>query len=105
MCRPSFLATMQYFQIHSKIPELTEEMIRKIPEHRATVDRFIQTGRIVAYGVSADRTELWITVYAADEIAALDLIGNLPLAEFLHPDISPLMFHLTPDMIKTPSWN
>ncbi|HCS21388.1 MAG TPA: hypothetical protein DIW47_12650 [Bacteroidetes bacterium] len=107
MCRPFFtnLAYMVYFQVYSKLPELTEDMISRIPEHRQKVDRLLALGRIVSYSVSFERDALWMTVYAANEMAVMDILADLPLNELLNPKITPLMFHLSPDMVTTPSWN
>lgn len=96
---------MQYFQVYSKLPELNEDMISRIPEHRQKIDRLLALGRLAGYSVAMDRTALWMIVYASDEMAVMDLIAELPLNEYLNPEISPLMFHLTPDIISTPSWN
>lgn len=96
---------MQYFQVHSKLPELNEDMISRIPEHRQKIDRLLALGKLAGYSVAMDRTALWMIVYATDEMAVMDLIAELPLNEYLNPEISPLMFHLTPDIISTPSWN
>lgn len=96
---------MVYFQVYSKLPELTERMISRIPEHRQKIDRLMALGRVVSYSVSNDRDALWMTIYAANEMAVMDLIADLPLSEFLNPEITPLMFHLTPDLVSTPSWN
>lgn len=96
---------MQYFQVYSKLPELNEDMISRIPEHRQKIDRLLALGKLAGYSVAMDRTALWMIVYATDEMAVMDLIAELPLNEYLNPEISPLMFHLTPDIISTPSWN
>lgn len=96
---------MHYFQVYSPLPELNEDMIERIPDHRKKIDRLLQIGRLVSYGVSADRSSLWMTVYAADEMSVMDLIAELPLNEYLNPEITPLMFNLTPDMVSSPSWN
>lgn len=96
---------MSYYLVYSKLPELNEEMMMKIPKHRAKVDKFIQMGKIVSYSVAADRSALWICVFAADETAVMDLLAKLPLIEFLNPEITPLMFQLTPDMVQSVSWN
>ncbi len=96
---------MYYFQVYSKLPELTEEMMERIPAHRKKIDRLLTLGRLVSYGVSAERDALWMTFYAADELSVMDIIADLPLSEFLNPEITPLMFQLTPDLVTTPSWN
>ncbi|MBI1221368.1 MAG: hypothetical protein GC180_02090 [Bacteroidetes bacterium] len=96
---------MQYFQVFSKLPAFTEEMVSRIPEHRQKIDKLLSLGRIAGYSVAMDRSSLWMIVFAADELAVMDLLSELPLNEYLNPEITPLMFHLTPDLISTPSWN
>ncbi|MDX5321283.1 MAG: hypothetical protein LPK45_09215 [Bacteroidota bacterium] len=96
---------MQYFQVYSKLPELNEDMISRIPQHRQKIDRLLTMGKVVTYGVSAERDALWMTVYAENEMAVMDLIADLPLNEYLNPEITPLMFHLSPDLMASPSWN
>ncbi len=96
---------MSYFQVYSKLPKLSEEMMMKIPQHRAKVDKYMQLGKIVSYAVAADRSALWMTVFAADERAVMDMLSKLPLIEFLNPEITLLMFQLSPDMVQSVSWN
>jgi len=80
-------------------------MMERIPAHRKKIDRLFTLGRLVSYRVSAERDALWITFYAAYELSLMDIIADLPLSEFLNPEITPLMFQLTPDLVTTPSWN
>ncbi len=96
---------MEYFLVHSYLPDLTEEMVRLIPAHRERVEHFRKLGKIVTYAVSADRSELWMTLFAPDEEAVMDVLSKLPLIDYLNPEISMLMFQLTPDQIHAPSWN
>ncbi|TNE80314.1 MAG: hypothetical protein EP332_08090 [Bacteroidetes bacterium] len=96
---------MSYFLVYSKLPKLTEEMMMKIPQHRAKIDKYLQMGKVVSYAVAADRSALWMTVFAADETAVMDLLSKLPLVEFLNPEITPLMFQLSPDLVQSVSWN
>jgi len=105
-CRPFLIfASMSYFLVYSKLPELSEEMMALVPKHRAKIDRYIQMGKIVNYAVAEDRSALWMTVYAAEESAVMDILAKLPLVEYLNPEITPLMFQLNPDSVQSLSWN
>lgn len=90
---------MNYYIVSSKVPALSEGMIRKIPEHRAVIDRLMKVGQIMNYALAADRSRLWITLCADTETDAMDILAKLPLIEYLDFEISPLAFHLSPDTL------
>lgn len=94
------------FMIEFTLPRaLTEEFLALIPEQRYAVNQMLAEGTLRAYSLAMDRSRLWAIVAAESEFDALDVISQLPLTEFMIPQISELMFHNTTTQIMQFSLN
>jgi muconolactone delta-isomerase len=73
--------------------ELTQEFISLIPKQRARVDKLMDEGKILHYSLALDRSQLWVTISAKSENAAMDIISTFPLIHYMKPEIFELAFH------------
>jgi hypothetical protein len=82
------------FMVEFELPEdFSSDFMALIPEQRQVVDRLMTQGRIRSYALSMDRSVLWVVVEAASEFEVMELIASFPLADYMQPYISELMFH------------
>ena len=82
------------FMIEFDLPQnLTEEFLALIPKQRYMVNTLLASGTIKSYSLSMDRNRLWVVVSADSEFETLEIIEQMPLADFLIPTVSELMFH------------
>lgn len=93
---------MVEFEIHSV---MTPEFMELIPAQRELVDELMAKGKIRCYSLSANRSRLWMVVIAHNDFEVLQIIGDMPLSDFMIPSISPLMFHHSMDAIMAMSLN
>ena len=85
---------MKQYMIEFELPEImTEEFVDRIPAQRDTVNRMLARGIIKSYSLAADRSALWVIMVAEDEFQVQERIAEFPLAEYMVPFISELMFH------------
>lgn len=68
-------------------------MASLIPSHRMVVNELFEEGKLVMYSVSADLTKWWCCISARDEYAVMEILGRMPIIEFLNPEIHDLMFY------------
>ncbi len=68
------------------------EFINLIPAQRKLVNQLMNSGVIVNYALSMDRSRLWVTIEAKHERAVMDVLSQFPLINFMHPEISELAF-------------
>lgn len=82
------------FMVEFELPEeLTEDFMLLIPEQREVVDRLMTQGKIRSYALSMDRSVLWVIIEAASEFEVMEIIASFPLADYMQPYVSELMFH------------
>ena len=82
------------FMIEFDLPNtLTEEFLALIPKQRYMVNTLLANGTIKSYSLSLDRSRLWVVVSAESEFETLEIIDQMPLADYLTPHVSELMFH------------
>jgi hypothetical protein len=82
------------FMVEFELPEeLSADFVALIPEQRQMIDRLMTQGRIRSYALSMDRSVLWVVVEASSEFEVMELIAGFPLADYMQPYISELMFH------------
>jgi len=93
---------MVEFEIHGV---MTPEFFELIPAQRELVNELMAKGQIRCYSLSENRTRLWMVVIAKNDFEVLQLIGDMPLSDFMIPSISPLMFHHSMDAIMAMSLN
>ena len=96
---------MKYpFMVEFKLPNpLSEEFINLIPANRMVTNRFLNTGKFQSYTLSADRSKLWVVVVAESELEVMEIISELPLSDFMLPNIVPLAFHNTTSAWRLPA--
>lgn len=84
---------MNHFMIDITLPGLlTEEFISLIPLQRAQVNKLFGEGRLASYALSADRSKLWVTLFAESEEEVMSLVSTFPLKKFMHVQIYRLAF-------------
>ena len=84
---------------------LTEEFLALIPKQRYAVNQMMAEGTLRAYSLAMDRSRLWAIISAESEFEALEAISQLPLTDFMIPEISELMFHNTTSQLMQFSLN
>ncbi len=85
---------MSQFMIAFELPNpFPEELILKIPEQRAVVNRLLEAGKLQSYALSMERDRLWCVVNAEDELEVMQIIGEFPLIDFMQATITELMFN------------
>jgi len=72
--------------------ELTREFISLIPKQRTRINELMDEGKILQYALSVDRSKLWVTVVAASEIKAKEIITSFPLIHYMKPEFFELAF-------------
>jgi hypothetical protein len=96
----------QVFMSEFALPQpFPPEFMSKIQKQRQFINGKMLEGTIKSYAVSADLSKLWMVTVAEDEWVVLALIAEMPLAEWLHPNISALMFYNTAEILTPFSLN
>lgn len=93
---------MVEFDLPSPFPE---EFIRLIPEQRNMINYLLAEGKVKSYSLSEDRARLWTVFVAESEFEVMELISQLPLKDYMEPNIVSLMFHHSSDMVLQFSLN
>lgn len=81
------------YMVTAHIPELTDDMIDLIPDHRARVNGHMLNRRIIGYTLAADRSMPWIVILADTLEKADDIMQSLPLTPYLNYTIHETVFH------------
>lgn len=82
------------FMVEFEMPEIfTEEFVALIPRQRYVINQLLAKRVIHSYSLANDRSRLWIVVNADSEWEVMDIIGQMPLNDFMKPNIHELMFH------------
>lgn len=85
---------MKSYMVTIGLGEFTEEFLSLIPLQRQQVSILMQSGRLVSYAVSMDRSTLWMTLNAETEQEVESLITAMPLHKHMDiEDIQDLLFH------------
>ena len=85
---------MNTYMIYLQLPkELSEEFISLIPMQRKKVNELLDEGKVIQYSLAMDRLQAWVTIVAASEQKALDILSTFPLIHFMKPEIFELAFH------------
>ncbi|MBL7812272.1 MAG: hypothetical protein JNL57_08635 [Bacteroidetes bacterium] len=93
---------MPVFLVESALPEFTPEFAARIPAHRAVVNRLFVKGKLLTYAVNADRTKWWCTVTAENEYEVMEILSEMPIIEFLNPEIHDLMIYNGQEQVLPP---
>ena len=94
------------FMVELELPEVFDEkLIALIPKQRSTVNQMLAKGKIKSYSLSMDRSMLWAIFVAESEFEVLEMIAEFPLADYMTPYITELMFTNTENQVLQFSLN
>lgn len=92
--------------VEFEMPEIfTEEFVALIPRQRYVINQLLGKRIIHSYALAGDRSKLWVVVNAESEWEVLEIIGQMPLYDFMKPNIHELMFHNSADAVLQFSLN
>lgn len=92
--------------VEFELPEdFDDEFIALIPSQRLHIDELLALGKIRSYALSRDRSVLWVVVEAHSEFEVMEMIANMPLASYMQPFVSELMFYHTSEKLMQFSLN
>jgi len=85
---------MSHFMADITLPRhFDEEFISLIPSQRAHVNALAERGTVTSYSLSLDRSRLWVTLDAASEQEAMEIMYTFPLFRCFQVRLYPLTFH------------
>lgn len=86
---------MNHYLIDFELPhELTDEFMSLIPKHRAHIDEMMETGVVLSYALSSDRTKVWATLNATSKEEVQEIIKTMPLNHMMRSTVYELAFYL-----------
>ena len=90
MALPQILDT---FQVHIKLPEIfTSRFASLIPGQRQLVNALLEKRVILNYALSMDRSNLWVTMQAKNQLAVMDILATFPIINDVKIEIFELAF-------------
>ncbi|MEM1124864.1 MAG: hypothetical protein AAGJ18_30785 [Bacteroidota bacterium] len=94
------------FMVEFELPETMDEtLIALVPKQREVVNRMLAKGKIKTYSLAMDRSILWAIFVADSEFDVLEMISEFPIADFVTPYITELMFTNTESQVLQFSLN
>ncbi len=94
------------YMVEFELPEtLTEEFLALIPQQRYMINNLLADGTLKAYSLAMDRSKLWAVLSADSEIEAMEVVSQMPLADYMTPLLSELMFYNGAEMVLQFSLN
>jgi muconolactone delta-isomerase len=94
------------FMVEFELPEVFDEkIIALIPKQRNVVNEMLAQGKIKSYSLAMDRSVLWAIFVAESEFDVLEMITEFPLAEYMTPYVTELMFSNTENQVLQFSLN
>ena len=94
------------YMVEFELPEvLTNEFTRLIPAQREAVNLLFSKGSLKSYSLATDRSVMWAVFTADSEFEVLEMVSQFPLADFMTPYISELMFHSSDSRVMNFSLN
>ncbi|HKK76438.1 MAG TPA: muconolactone Delta-isomerase family protein [Saprospiraceae bacterium] len=94
------------YMVEFELPDqLTEDFLARIPRQRLVVAELLAEGVIRSYSLALDRSMLWVIVDAESEFEVMEVIAQLPLSDYMHPFVSELFFHNSPEPVQAFSLN
>lgn len=94
------------YMIEFELPHaFDEEFMALIPKQRYVINTMLADGRVKAYSLAMDRSRLWVIMTGNSEFDILEQIAQMPLSDYMDPDISELMFHNSSDAVMQFSLN
>ncbi len=87
---------MTAYMFQFELPEMTDEMVARIPQQRTRISELFSEGRLLTYSLAQSRRILWCVVTAEDEQDAMELVATFPIHPYFTDVMcQPLMFHNT----------
>lgn len=81
------------YQIHIKLPEIfTRRFAALIPAQRERVNELLEKRVILNYALSMDRSNLWVTMQAKDQVEVMDILSTFPIIKDVTVEIHELAF-------------
>ena len=81
------------YMVTFELPDpMPMEFIRLIPEQRNMINYLLAEGIVKSYALSADRSTLWMIILEDSEFDVLDRVTQMPLSDYLIPEVSELAF-------------
>ena len=81
------------FQVHIKLPEIfTKRFVSLIPPQRQLVNELLEKRTILNYALSMDRSNLWVTIQAKNQLAVMDILATFPIINDVKVEIFELAF-------------
>lgn len=92
--------------VEFELPDtIDEKLIALVPKQREVVNQMLAKGKIKTYSLSMDRSMLWAIFVADSEFDVLELIAEFPIADYVTPYITELMFTNTENQVLQFSLN
>lgn len=96
---------MQYMVEFDVYYSIDSDFESKIPKQRHAINLLFESGKLLSYSLSQERTKLWAVFMVESESELIQLIEKLPLTPFMDYNYSELMFHNGLSLIPTMSLN
>jgi len=93
---------MALFLVESEIPRMDESFARLIPKQREYVDELFQRGVMQMYAVNDGIDKWWCTIEADTESDVMLILSEMPIIEWLNPEVHGLMFYNSADQMIPP---
>lgn len=94
------------YMIEFELPQtFTEEFLALIPQQRYMINNLLADGTMKAYSLAMDRSKLWAVLAADSEFEAMEIVAQMPLADYMTPHLSELMFYNGSEMVLQFSLN
>ncbi len=77
----------------------------RIPAQRQEISKLFESGKLLAYSLSKERTKLWGVFSVDSESELVSIIEKLPLTPYMDYDYSELLFHNGLSLIPAMSLN
>ena len=87
------LEILDTFQVHIKLPEIfSKRFVSFIPDQRQLVNELLEKRVILNYALSMDRSNLWVTIQAKNQLAVMDILATFPIINDVKVEIFELAF-------------
>ena len=89
----SYFNQLDTFQVHIKLPDIfTRRFAALIPQQRERVNQLLEERVILNYALDMERANLWVTMQAKDQEAAMDILSTFPIIKDVKVEIFELAF-------------
>lgn len=66
---------------------MSPEFLALIPQQEAEVQELLREEKLLSYAMSANRSRIWMSLWAESDFKVLEIIARLPLSEHMLPSI------------------